>query len=158
MMYYMHNRAMKRWGTLVARVLLSAAFLYSGIWKVLAFSTAVGYFASAGLPLPSMLVVLSTIIEVGFGLMLLSGFMARIAAKVLFVFVILLTVAFNTNWSDQLQLMMAFNDFSIIGGLLMVIIYGPGPISFRCWCPKCKFDGKCHLCEDGDCSAENHSQ
>lgn len=157
-MMYMHNVAMKRWGTLVARVLLSAAFLYSGIGKVLAFSTAVGYFASAGLPLPSMLVVLSTIVEVGFGLMLLSGFMARIAAKGLFVFVILVTVAFNTNWSDQFQLMMAFNDFSIMGGLLMVIIYGPGPIGFRCWCAKCNNCGKCHICEDGECAGENHAQ
>jgi len=154
---YMHNRAVMHWGPLVARVLLSTLFIIAGFQKITGFAMTVGYISSVGLPMPEVLTVLAIIIELGGGIMLLTGFMGRLAAKVLFFFTLLATVFFHTNWADQTQMVMALKNFSIMGGLLMVYVYGTGPMSVRCWCPKCQNCGKCHMCEEGGCGS-NHGQ
>ena len=153
--HMMNNKAVLHWSPFVARVLLAILFLFAGFGKIMGFSMTVGYIASVGLPMPTVLAVLSIIIEVGGGLMLVSGFMARIAAKVLFFFTLLATIFFHNNFGDQMQVLMALKNLSIMGGLLMVFVHGPGPISMGCWCPKCNC-GKCHICEGGECS-QNHA-
>jgi len=152
----MNNRAVSEWAPLIARILLSAVFIYAGWGKIVGFAATVGYIGSVGLPMPTVLAVLAIIFEVGGGLMLLTGFMGRIAAKMLFVFTLLATVFFHTNWADQMQMMMALKNLAIMGGLLMVFVHGSGPKSIGCWCKKCEHDGKCHLCDDGKCAGENH--
>lgn len=152
----MNNRAVSEWAPLIARILLSAVFIYAGWGKIVGFAATVGYIGSVGLPLPTVLAVLAIIFELGGGLMLLTGFMGRIATKMLFVFTLLATVFFHTNWADQMQMMMALKNMAIMGGLLMVFVHGSGPKSIGCWCKKCEHDGKCHICEGGACDGEHH--
>lgn len=128
---FMNSSAVQQWGPLVARVFLAALFIILGVGKMMGFAGVVGMIGSAGLPMPSVLAVLTIFIEVVGGLMLLVGFMGRIAAKSLFLFTLAATLAFHTNISDQLQLTMALKNLSIMGGLLMVMVHGTGPMSMR---------------------------
>jgi len=153
---YMNHRAVSEWGPLIARTLLSIVFIYAGWTKITGFAGVVGYISSVGLPLPEVLAVLAIIVEVGGGLMLLTGFMGRIAAKALFGFTLLATVFFHTAWSDPMQMTMALKNMAIMGGLLMVFVHGSGPKSIGCWCKKCEHDGKCHICEGGKCEEDDH--
>jgi putative oxidoreductase len=158
MMEYMNSRVVMQWGPLVARVLLGTVFIIAGVGKIAGFTMTAGYIASVGLPMPALLTMLTIIVEVGAGLMLVTGIMGRIAAKVLFIFTLLATIFFHNNLGDQLQMMMALKNLSMMGGLLMVFIHGTGPMSVGCWCKKCEKDGKCHYCEDAKCTGENHGQ
>ena len=151
----MNGAAVQHYGPFVARVLLSIIFLFAGFGKITGFAMTVGYIASVGLPMPQVLAVLAIIIEVGGGLMLLSGFIRRCAAELLFVFTLLATVIFHSNLADQMQLIMALKNLSIMGGLLLIMVHGSGPVSVGCSCSKCGC-GKCHVCDGGSCS-QNHA-
>ncbi len=131
MMNYMNSRAVMQWGPMVARALLAIVFIFAGFGKITGFAMTTGYIASVGLPMPQVLNVLAIIIEIGAGLMLLTGFMARFAAKMLFVFTLIATVFFHNNFADQMQLMMALKNLAIMGGLLLVMMHGSGPMSLR---------------------------
>ena len=98
---------------------------------MIGFSGTAGYIASVGLPMPEVLTMLTILIEVGGGLMLAVGFLGRIAAKTLFAFTFLATLIFHRDLGDQMQMTMALKNLSIMGGLLMVMIYGTGPKSMK---------------------------
>jgi putative oxidoreductase len=85
--------------------------------------------ADAGLPLVVVLYVLTVIVELGGGLLLLVGWQARIAAGVIFLFLIPVTLTFHWDWGNRMQEIQFFKNLAIMGGLLMVVAFGPGPIS-----------------------------
>lgn len=149
----MNNPAVAHWTPLVARVLLSAVFLAAGFQKVTGFAGTVSYIASVGLPMPEVLAVLAIIIELGGGVMLLIGFMGRLAAKGLFFFTLLTTIFFHNNIADQIQVALAMKNLAIMGGLLMIFTHGTGPVSAGCCCPKCEKDDTCHFCEGAVCGS-----
>ena len=62
------------------RVLLAALFLVSGIQKLFVPDMIQGYIASAGLPVPSLVYVITVVIEIGAGALLLVGFRTRLMA------------------------------------------------------------------------------
>ncbi|MEK7628741.1 MAG: DoxX family protein [Patescibacteria group bacterium] len=154
----MHSSMIKQWVPLIARILLGGLFVFAGWGKIVGFTATAGYIASVGLPMPSVLTVLAIIIELGGGLMLIAGFMARLASWMLVVFTLIATALFHNNFADQMQLMMALKNLSITGGLLLLAVNGPGPKSMKCWCAKCSGCGNCHVC-DGACGTDqNHGQ
>lgn len=108
------------------RALLGLLFLVSGINKIFAFSYVAGWMASSGLPLASLLLALTIVVEVGGGLMLITGLQARWAAVVLALFLIPVTAVFHAFWSAdaanfQGQLTHFLKNVSILGGMLIVI-------------------------------------
>lgn len=110
----------------IGRALLGALFFVSGINKILAFSYVAGWMASSGLPFASLLLALTIVIEVGGGLMLITGIQARLAAIVIALFLIPVTALFHAFWSAdaanfQGQLTHFLKNVSIFGGMLMVI-------------------------------------
>lgn len=115
--------------SLVGRILICAIFLMSGYGKLMAPAATQKHMADAGLPLVQILFVLAVIVELGGGLMLLAGWKARIAAFVVFLFLIPVTLTFHTNFADKMQQGQFFKNLAIMGGLLMITAYGPGPIS-----------------------------
>lgn len=119
---------------LLGRVLLAAVFVYSGLGKLTGFQGAVGYIASAGLPMPQVLAVASIIVEFIGGLALLIGFRARWAALVFVLFIIVITPIFHNFWSGAAagamnQQINFTKNIAIIGGMLMVMAFGPGRYS-----------------------------
>ena len=116
---------------LVARILLTVMFIYSGFGKITGFEGTVGYIASKGMPVPQLLAIGAIAIELGAGLLLLVGYKARWAALAIFLFLIPATLAFHNFWASspdqyQMQKINFLKNLTIMGGMLMVWAFGPG--------------------------------
>src|SRR3954468_20035313 len=108
------------------RALLGALFFISGINKILAFSYVAGWMASSGVPASNLLLAITIAIEVLGGLMLITGYKARLAAVVIALFLVPVTLVFHSFWSAdaanfQNQLTQFLKNLSILGGLLLLI-------------------------------------
>ena len=119
---------------LIGRILLALIFITSGLSKIGGFDGTVGYIASKGLPLASVVAVLTILIELGGGLAILFGFATRWAALALAVFTVLAGVIFHNYWAvpaDQVMMQQInfWKNVSIAGGFLALVAYGPGAIS-----------------------------
>ena len=112
-----------------ARVLLAALFLVSGVEKVFAPAMIQGYIASAGLPFPSLVYVLTIVIEVGAGALLLVGFRTRLMAGVLAAFTVAAALIFHRALGDPNQFVHFLKNLAIAGGLLHVAAVGAGAFS-----------------------------
>lgn len=114
---------------LIARILLSAIFIQSGLGKIMDPSGTQQYMAAYGMPLTSLFLIGAIFCEIFGSLSILLGFKARLGASLLVIFMIPTTLIFHTKLSDQVQMIMFMKNLAIIGGLLMVAYFGPGPIS-----------------------------
>ena len=119
---------------LVGRVLLALIFITSGFGKITGFEGAVGYIASKGLPLASVVAALTILVELGGGLAVLFGFLTRWAALALAVFSLLAGFIFHAYWgvpADQVmgQQINFWKNVSIAGGFLVLAAFGAGAIS-----------------------------
>jgi putative oxidoreductase len=109
----------------VGRALLGSLFLISGLLKIGSFAGYSAWISSAELPLPSLLLVLTIVIEIGGGLTLVSGWNARWGALVLALFLVPTTLIFHWFWrADPAdfanQLNHILKNVSILGGMLVV--------------------------------------
>ncbi|MGH8851217.1 MAG: DoxX family protein [Casimicrobiaceae bacterium] len=119
---------------LLGRVLLAGIFVYSGFGKITGFQGTVGYIAGAGLPMAQVLAVAAIFVEFVGGLALLIGFRARWAALAFVVFLIVITPVFHNFWAATPgqamdQQINFIKNIAIIGGMLMVMAFGPGRYS-----------------------------
>jgi putative oxidoreductase len=128
----------KTYGPLIGRVLLALIFVIAGVNKLTAFTgTAVGMAAKmSGLPMAVIYVLLiATIaIELVGGLMIVLGWYARFAAAAIFLFTIPVTLLYHPFWAvpetqKVLQQIMFMKNLAIMGGMLMIAAFGPGPKS-----------------------------
>lgn len=120
---------------LVARILMSSMFLWSGMLKIMAYSMMVGYSTSKGLPLAGISVAIAAAIEILGGLAILTGFHARAAAWILFVYLIPVTIMFHNYWTMQGAVRMDtqihfMKNMVILGGLLLLAHSGAGDFAF----------------------------
>ena len=119
---------------LIGRVLLSIIFLLSGTMKLMGWHMMAGMMASKGFPMASVMLAGAIIVEILGSLCVLLGFKARIAAFIMFLYLIPTTFVFHNFWAMQgaarLDNEMNFlKNLAIMGGLLMVSAYGPGRLS-----------------------------
>jgi putative oxidoreductase len=110
----------------VGRALIGVLFVISGINKVLGFSYVAGWMASMGVPLASVLLAGAILLEIGGGLMLVTGTKAQLGAAALALFLIPVTMIFHAFWSaDAASLQNQLNHFlknvAIFGSLLLVV-------------------------------------
>jgi len=110
----------------VGRAFLGALFLISGIYKIIGFSGVAGWMTSAGVPLASLLLAITITIEIGGGLMLVTGVQVRRAAIVVALFIVPVTLVFHAFWNAdaanyQSQLTNFLKNLAILGGMLLVI-------------------------------------
>lgn len=127
-------KAVKTYGPLGGRILLSLMFIISGWGKITGFAGTAGYMASKGMPFPELLLVGTIIIELGGGLLLLAGWQARFAALAIFLFIIPATLIFHNFWAvdpaqAQGQMIHFMKNLTIMGGMLYVMAFGAGPLS-----------------------------
>jgi len=119
---------------LVGRILLAVLFVMSGLSKLTGYAGAAGYMASAGLPAVSLLLPLTILVELGGAAALVLGWKARWAAGLLFLFLIPVTLVFHAFWAAdaaqaQMQQIHFLKNLAIMGGMLMVVAFGPGALS-----------------------------
>ena len=118
---------------LLARFLISAIFVQAVLGKIGGWSGQAAYMSSRAMPeslIPTLLSIALVIEAVGV-LCLLTGFQARPAAFVMFLYLGAVSVLLHNFWTlpaaqaggMQTQFM---KNIGIMGGLLMIAAYGPG--------------------------------
>lgn len=119
---------------LIGRILIAALFAYFGYLKLMGFHGTVGYFAKWGFPLPEVSAVLAIAFELGGGVLLILGLKTRWVAWALVVYTVVATLVAHRYWSvppEQAfgQMSNFYKNVSLIGGLIMLAAFGPGPVS-----------------------------
>jgi putative oxidoreductase len=119
---------------LVGRVLLATLFILAGIQKFASYDQTLGYMEAQGLPWASGLLVLAALAEIGGGLSILTGFLTRIGALGLIVFLVITSLVFHDFWNltgaeRQTQMTSFLKNLSIMGGLALLVAYGAGRYS-----------------------------
>jgi putative oxidoreductase len=119
---------------LAGRILMSVVFLVSGFFKIGGYTQMVGYAAAKGLPMAGVAVACAAVLELAGGLAILVGFQTKIAAWLLFLYLIPTTFVFHNFWAmqgmDQQNNMIHFlKNVAIMGGLVILAANGAGPYS-----------------------------
>ncbi|XVJ69057.1 MAG: DoxX family protein [Rhizobacter sp.] len=119
---------------LIGRVLLALMFVLAGISKIGGFDGTVGFIASKGLPLPSLLAVATIALELLGGLALMVGWQTRWAALALALFTLVASVIFHNFWAlpaeqQMVQQLMFMKNLSVAGGMLVLSAFGAGAYS-----------------------------
>jgi len=117
---------------LVGRFLFAVIFLMSGFTHF--SSQTIGFAASQGVPMASILVPASGLIAFLGGLSILLGYRARIGAWLIVLFLIGVT-PMHKFWGisdpmmQQMQMVMFLKNLSMLGGALLITQLGSGPWS-----------------------------
>jgi putative oxidoreductase len=125
-----------KWQLLLGRVLLSAIFILSGLGKLPHFQAVAGMMAAKGIPLASVALVITLFIEIGGGLLVLTGYKAKYAALLIALWLIPVTLVFHHFWgipADQQQDQMVnfLKNVAIMGGLLVLAFASPDKAEAR---------------------------
>lgn len=128
------KQALEQYGPLVARVLLAQVFIVSGFGKLKAFAATAAFMANLGIQAPQAMLVLTIALELGGGLLLVLGWQARWLALAFMGFTFLTAIVVHPFWSAEAQsvggqLNNFMKNLAIMGGMLYVVIHGPGPLS-----------------------------
>jgi putative oxidoreductase len=106
------------------RLLIGLPFAMSGLSKLAAYGPTTEMIGAVGLPAPSLAFAVAVVVELGGGLLLISGFQARLVAIALAT-----AVSFHSNFADQNQMIHFLKNIMIAGGLLQIAGFGAGAIS-----------------------------
>ena len=112
------------------RIFISLLFIFEGIRKIFNPDMGMMYMEDHGVP--EFLFYPSIGFELIVPLLLIAGYKTKIMASALALFVLSVTLIFHTHnvFSDGLQLTALLKNFSIIGGLLIIISNKPQICSF----------------------------
>ncbi len=107
------------------RIFISALFLIEAVRKFFNPDMSMIYMSDHGVP--EFLFYPSIAFEIIIPLLLIAGYKTRIAASLLAVFVLAVTLIFHSHHiiDDSMQLTIFFKNLAIIGGLLLIISNKP---------------------------------
>lgn len=119
---------------LIGRILLSTIFIMSGFHKIFSWEQTSEQMSNEGMVLVPLFLVGAILCEIGGGLSVLLGCWARVGAMVLIAFLIPTTLIFHDFWTyqgeeQQSQMINFMKNLAIMGGLMLVVGFGAGPIS-----------------------------
>jgi putative oxidoreductase len=112
---------------LLARILIGGMFLLAGLTKMGDVAGFAIYMQTGGLP--GLLAWPAILFEVALGLSMILGFKARPMALLGAGFCVLSAVLYHFVPADQMQMTMAFKNFAIAGGFLMIFAHGAGAVA-----------------------------
>ena len=112
---------------LIGRIFLSVLFLIEGIGKLFTQEQVITYMEDYGVP--GLLFIPAVIVEILFPLLLIVGYKTRLAALVLALFTLTVTIIFHTDFDDGMQLISFLKNLAITGGFMIVIAYGSNKFS-----------------------------
>jgi len=118
----------------LGRILLSAIFIFSAFSKIFAFRFFTGMLAAKGFPLATVAIAIVIFIEAVGGLAILTGFQAKVAAWIVFLYLIPTTLLFHNFWTVQGMARIDsqahfMKNLAIMGGLLLLAANGTGRYS-----------------------------
>lgn len=116
---------------LLGRLLMVYIFATSGIAKLFSWQANIQYMSTRHLPMIPVLLAIAAFIEVGGSICLITGYRAREAAFVMFVYMIGVTMLFHNYWAASGSLAGQQEthfrkNLAIMGGLLILAYSGPG--------------------------------
>ncbi len=127
---------------LLARVLLSFMFIYSGFGKLMDAAGTAGMIAGAGLPAATALVYLAGLFEPVAGLAVLVGFQTKIVGWALAVFCVFTGLVFHSSainvpdfpaaangWLTVLNQIMLMKNITLAGAYILLATVGAGAYS-----------------------------
>ena len=114
--------------SLIARVCLSAIFIWSGVNKIMNPVATMENMSAHGMPLTSFFLAGAIALEILGGLLVLLGIKVRWGAGMLIIFLIPATIIFHHDFSKELEQAMFLKNVAMLGGLLMLIQYGGGDL------------------------------
>jgi putative oxidoreductase len=119
---------------LIARLLLMVLFLIFGWTKLTNFSGTVAYMAAEGAPAPTIAAIIAIIMEFFVGLALIIGLYTRPLALLFALYTLGTALIGHRYWTmadgERMANMINFyKNISIIGGLLLLCVAGPGKYS-----------------------------
>ena len=127
-------QAVEKFGPALGRVLLALIFLMSGINKLFNWDGTAGYMASQGMPMVTLFLIGAVVLEIVGSLSVIVGYKARWGALALIVFTLPATFIFHAYWAVdpaqmQIQQIMFMKNLAMVGGLLLIMANGAGPLS-----------------------------
>jgi putative oxidoreductase len=114
------------WLGLLGRILMSAIFIWAGYNKAVTPSATMAMMGHYGLPLPGAAYAVTLIVELGFGIVFLIGYRARLTALVLAVWCIATAMVAHHHPGEMIHFM---KNVCMAGGFLQVVAFGAGRIS-----------------------------
>lgn len=120
---------------LTGRIFFSLIFIMAGPNHFT--SASIGYAASLGVPLPSIVVPLSGLMALIGGLSIATGFKAKWGALLIILFLIPVTLMMHQFWivkdsmMMQMQMAMFMKNIAILGGAIIIANFGSGPLSLE---------------------------
>jgi putative oxidoreductase len=111
------------------RVLVGVLFLWAGVDKVMGWQGALQEVEAGGLPLPSVMLALTVLLQVAGGAAIIAGRFLRASCWALAGFTALATVLYHGFWhatgaARHAQLIPFMEHVCIVGGLLVVSTLG----------------------------------
>ena len=110
-------------------------FILPGISKIVDFEGTSGYMANHGVPLVSLLLVITIILQLALGLFMIVGFQTKLTAFLLAGMVLVISIFMHNFWSmeDGINKTHEAQNFvknmGIMAGLLMISSLGGGQLS-----------------------------
>ena len=122
------------WALLLARACIAPLYLYSGVGKILAFTTTAGRLYGGADGFGRFLAGGAIAVELGCGVALLIGLFARSAAVALIFFTIAATLMFHNFWAAPeaqvvVQTINFLKNVGLVGALTLIAALGAGSFS-----------------------------
>ncbi|AIA69536.1 DoxX family protein [Pectobacterium atrosepticum] len=113
---------------LVARILMPILFIVAGYGKLGdAYAGTQQYMQAMGVP--TFLLPLTILLELGGGLAVLFGLLTRTVALFTAGFTLLTALLFHSNFAEGMNQLMFLKNLTIAGGYLLLAVTGPGAFS-----------------------------
>ena len=119
-------------GPLLARLLLSVLFFYSGYGKLAAPGPTAARLAGRSFPLATAGTFAAAFFELAVGVLIVLGLKARGAALAAIAYLVLVSWLFHWHPAvsgDRGQMVQLLKNASMAGGLLLLAVNGPGRAS-----------------------------
>jgi putative oxidoreductase len=119
---------------LIGRIMLGAIFMLSGIGKLVYIDQTVQQITQVGIPGAHTLAIVAGVAEICGALSLIFGFLTRVGAVGLVIYLIPTTLLFHNFWAfagemQTNQMVNFMKNLAIIGGLLTVAAHGASRFS-----------------------------
>lgn len=122
---------------LLGRFLLGIYFILPGISKITGYAGTAEYMAQHDVPMIDVLLPVTIVLQIGLGLALIVGYRGQIAALILAVLTLIISVYMHNFWAMEEGLQQRhetqnfFKNLGITAGLLVTAGIGTGKFSLR---------------------------
>ena len=100
------------------RIFISSLFIFEAFKKFSLKEETIFYMEDYGVP--EILFYPALLFEMIFPILLIIGYKTKISAFAMFIFTIVVTIIFHSDFGDQIQLMAFLKNLAIAGGFLII--------------------------------------